>query len=361
MSNITVQNIADKLALSRNTVSKVLNGKSGVLPQTHDLIIQTAKDMGYYKFKPNVINEVTHIGEGYKDEFDEPIIDNFSSQNHKIILLLTTKGKFNLFWSSIASGVYEELSRSSYSLVYAEASVSPDGVAELPSILSQGIIDGIVVINIYEQALLKAISQAGLPTVYFDNVIGNDPPDVNGDILISDGISATKEMTMHMLERGSKNLCFIGDISVAISMHDRFVGFSAAHKQLNKEIHPAFALIEDESAYYRKKNVEDAINNLPFIPDGFVCGSDHIAHTVMQCLKTKNYKLPQDIKICGFDDIVTSSIVRPYLTSAKTSNDLLGKRIAQQILSRIDDQSKPFELVRLYPKVKFRESTEYNT
>lgn len=345
MNHVTVQDIADKLNLSRNTVSKVLNGKSGVLPQTQELILQTARDMGYYKFKPSVARQA------------EP--QQAENNDHKIILLLTTKGGFNLFWSSMAGGVYEELANHSYSFIYGEASVDKDGNAELPAVLSQNIIGGIVVINVYEPVLINTIAKLDLPCVYYDIVVGRDPVDVNGDIIISDGIYTVREMTKHMIHNGAKKLCFVGDISAGMSIYDRWLGFMTAHNETGTPINQDLCLTKDDSFYLKKKNLESAIGALPFIPDGFVCASDHIAHTIIQYYKGKGYSLPSDIKICGYDDVATSVIVRPYLTSAKVSNSQLGKRIAQQLLLRINAREKPFELVRIYPKIWFRESSDY--
>lgn len=349
MNHITVQDIADRLGLSRNTVSKALNGKSGVLPETQELILQTAKEMGYYKFKPSVLSQSTQ----------ETAELQTVSEDHKNILLLTAKGKYNQFWNSMASGVYGELSRYSYSFVYGEALIHPDGSAEFPAILSQGTIDGIVVINVYESLLIEKISQLGIPTVYYDTVVGKEPVDINGDILVSDGIYAMRSMTKHLLLGGAEKICFIGDISAGMSIHNRWQGFIDAHRELNRPVLPEFCLTKDSSLFLQKENIEAAISKLPAMPDAFVCANDGIAHTAIQFLHSKGIQIPKDVKICGYDDISTSTLVRPYLTSAKVSNEMLGQRIAQELLSRIDNPEKPFELVHIYPKVKFRESTEF--
>lgn len=348
MNHVTIQDIADRLNLSRNTVSKVINGKAGVLPETQELVLTTAREMGYYKFKPSVRPAPSQAS-------DLPQAES----GHRIILLLTAKGKFNLFWDSMASGVYEELSRHSYSFIYGEALVGADGSVEFPAILSQGIIDGIVVINVYELLLIERISQLGIPTVYYDTVAGKEPVDINGDILVSDGIYAMREMTKTLLKNGAEKLCFIGDISAGMSIHDRFVGFEAAHKEMGSQVLPELCLTHDATFFLRKENLELAVSNLPSMPDAFVCANDGIAHAVIQYLRFQGIRVPRDVKICGYDDISTSTLVRPYLTTAKVSNEMLGQRIAQELLVRINSPEKPFELVRIYPQIKYRESTEF--
>ena len=48
--NCTINDIADALNLSRNTVSKVINGKSGVSPKTKALVIKKANELGFGQF-----------------------------------------------------------------------------------------------------------------------------------------------------------------------------------------------------------------------------------------------------------------------------------------------------------------------
>ena len=50
MSRVTIQDIADELGLSRNTVSKALNNGEGLADATRERIIRTAMDMGYKQF-----------------------------------------------------------------------------------------------------------------------------------------------------------------------------------------------------------------------------------------------------------------------------------------------------------------------
>ena len=50
MKRVTIQDIADELGISRNTVSKAINNADGLAPATRERIIQKAIDMGYKQF-----------------------------------------------------------------------------------------------------------------------------------------------------------------------------------------------------------------------------------------------------------------------------------------------------------------------
>ena len=50
MKRVTLQDIADELGISRNTVSKAINNSDGIAAATRDKILQKAVEMGYKQF-----------------------------------------------------------------------------------------------------------------------------------------------------------------------------------------------------------------------------------------------------------------------------------------------------------------------
>ena len=60
MSRVTIQDIADALGISRNTVSKVLNQSDGIAQATRDKVLQKAIEMGYKQF--SYVSMLTKVG-----------------------------------------------------------------------------------------------------------------------------------------------------------------------------------------------------------------------------------------------------------------------------------------------------------
>ena len=50
MKRVTIQDIADALGISRNTVSKAINNSGGLADATRDKILKKAVEMGYKQF-----------------------------------------------------------------------------------------------------------------------------------------------------------------------------------------------------------------------------------------------------------------------------------------------------------------------
>ena len=85
----TINEIADALSLSRNTVSKVINGKGGVSPKTAEMIVKKAKELGYGQ-----------IGEPPR---------RVQATEGGTILLLTRNKAYSGFWMEVMEGIRESM------------------------------------------------------------------------------------------------------------------------------------------------------------------------------------------------------------------------------------------------------------
>lgn len=76
----------------------------------------------------------------------------------------------------------------------------------------------------------------------------------------------------------------------------------------------------------------------------------------MRYLKEKGYKIPQDIAIVGFDNLKRSVLVDPPLTTVNIDKEAVGRRLAQAIVRRIENNTPIFETVRLSTQIIIRGS-----
>ena len=73
-------------------------------------------------------------------------------------------------------------------------------------------------------------------------------------------------------------------------------------------------------------------------------------------LKELGYKVPEDIAIVGFDDIVLSSLIEPKLTTVRVEKDLMGKKAIDRLLWRLENKKSPDEKTILSVEIVERES-----
>ncbi|MEG3767668.1 substrate-binding domain-containing protein, partial [Alteromonas sp. 14N.309.X.WAT.G.H12] len=103
--------------------------------------------------------------------------------------------------------------------------------------------------------------------------------------------------------------------------------------------------IPESTQKYAKSAVEKIFSHTP-LPDTLLCMSDVIALTAMQEALKRGLRVPDDIRIVGFDGIDEASRYHPTLTTVQQFNDKKGALAAQLYLTQEkENRLLPFELV----------------
>ena len=89
-------------------------------------------------------------------------------------------------------------------------------------------------------------------------------------------------------------------------------------------------------------------------PEAIICGNDDMAHGIMDVLKKAGYKIPEDVKVCGFDNGEHSQLDRPSLTTVDKSQRDVGYKSILEIMELLN--GKDIEHYSLPCTMKYRES-----
>ena len=143
---ITTQDIADACGLSRNTVSKVFNGRGAVPEETRRLVLNKAREFGYAQLPTEA------AGGGGKS----------------VALLTQHKLLSHNFGAFFITSFTDQISRAGYTLKMYE--ISPEEIREkrLPPHLDLEETAGILVIELFDRDYLEQICSLGKPTVFVD-------------------------------------------------------------------------------------------------------------------------------------------------------------------------------------------------
>lgn len=343
MKSVGINEIANKLNISRNTVSKVMNNRGSVSDKTRNRIIQTAIEMGYSKLPEEFI---------CKDNYEEKM---------KNILVIATAPDFSAFWGEIIHGITQELGGKQYQCFYHFLTFEQEQNFLVPQLIERGEVAGIIVMNVYNIETIKSIRSLGLPTVYYDLPLTIDPREAQADVVVVEGRQSVCDMTLQLLKQGDTNLGFIGDASYCKSIAERWEGFVQAHKALHVPVNKAYCFTNEENGhFYFGKEVEEPlktlIRNKQSLPDAFVCANDAIAYKIIKQLKSYGYKVPEDIRITGFDDIEV--LEEKDLTSVGIDISDIGVKLAEQLIWRIQNPKRSYEMIKIYGEIYYRKSSQ---
>jgi LacI family transcriptional regulator len=340
---ITVQDIADELGISRNTVSKALNNTGTLADATKSKIIQKAIEMGYKQFA--YVN-------------NKSLFSTNVSANKEIALFTHSMPNSTHFGSYLLSGFEEKISNQGYRLPMYVIRDNELNSSSLPSNFNPETIDGIICIELFDKKYSQLICELGIPTLFVDSPCTHNNSPVNADILLMENYHSIYNMTKTLIDNNKTNIGFIGDIYHCESFYERWKGYCAA--LFDSKIHfdiSSSILENDKEPYGNSEWLGNKIMEISVLPDAFICANDFIAINVIKALKHKNLSVPDDILICGFDDSMESKIIEPHLTTVNIPSYEMGDIAANLLLSRIDNPSIPFRTMHVRTLVKFRAST----
>jgi LacI family transcriptional regulator len=343
MRRVTLKEVANQLELSRITVSKVINGKPGVSLETQKRVIRKLLDSGYDKLTDEQIR----------------LVEKPRDAGVKSVAVITIAPDFSEFWLNIINAVSRTLNREGYNFIYSILAKGDNNRYDLPKTINREHVSGIIAINVYDDLVIRSILELGMPTVFLDTTPSMFRNSREGDLVLLDGSRSVFEITSHLADLGISNFGFMGDITYAQTIRDRWTGFRDALNERKISLNPQYCFTSSPRGhFYSKEEVVEHLKKLSSFPRAFVCANDFIAFMVIDYLKKRGFRVPQDIMVSGYDDIRERITAESHLTTVHVDTEILGQRLVRQILFRLAIPDMPREIIYIRPKVIYRQSTE---
>lgn len=344
----TIKDVADALGMSRNTVSKVLNGKSGVSPKTEKLVLDKAREL-QYQFNDTPSASV---------EFQTP-----ASQKEKGFILFLTKTSVNYsdFWINVMKGIESVLKKYNYDLVLGIMDNQDIETLHFPSLINSKDICGIILVELCDLRICEAVLAYNLPTVTLD--MPRDYERLLGkmDIITMENKVNIKRIVNLLIQKGCTKFAFAGDLTgnnVGHGFQERYDALCETLEENNLSLlQESCFLCETDQLFLNSNYMINKIRSLSIIPEVYICGNDWTAIQLSNSLQFLGYRIPDDISIVGFDDINASEKMVPSLTTIHTHKEYLGVASALCILNRIQNPDIPYTYSQYMTDLIIREST----
>lgn len=334
MKRVTIQDIAEELHLSRNTVAKALSNGS-VSYETKVQVVKKAYQMGYAKLDEKLLQDVEN---------------SLKHKNAGTILVLFDRSDSG-FWKQMLTGISDAVTALGYRMqLHIVEESDLDGDETLKIVAPD--IQGIIFLCVFPIRFVKGMSRAGLPMTFFNIPVNAEEYIALGDVINVDGFYALNRVTSYLIEKGKKEFAFIGYAQGSRVVQSRYIGFLNALQRYHLPINDKLFFTKPQRGdYFNYGLIEEIIDSMQQTPEVFVCENDDIAEDVATALMKRNYDLAMQTTIVGFDNTVSRDFFKPDIITVDIHKKNLGKRLVKSILDRVEDPQMDHAFITLstYP------------
>ncbi len=329
----TIYDVAKKAGVSAMTVSRVINGKKDVKPETRERVLKAIEELGYV---PNSLAR------------------SFVLQKTRTIGLVITDIT-NPFFTTLARGVEDTAMKSQFSVIFCNTDEDPDKEVLYLELLARKRVDGVILASASgRRGPLKSILLRNIPIVLIDR-------EVDGledlDIVKGDSVYGAYLLTKHLLDLGHRRIGIIVGSKNISTAEDRVEGYKRALIEAGVTIDEElirFARYSREDGYKVTKDLLSLDNP----PTAIFGGNNFIAVGAMMAIRDSGLNVPEDIALVSFDDIESLSQVYPFFTVVTQPAYSMGVIAAELLIRRIEDKDRVRERrkVILQPELIIRKS-----
>lgn len=342
---VTIQDIADALGISRNTVSKAINNTEGLADATRDKILQKAVEMGYKQFSyvnalaanPEQVFATGQNTSGYQGEI-ALLTGRFLSHSHFASLMLD---KFQ-----------REISELGYTMNTHRVTESDIANKTLPVTLHMDQVKALLCIEMFDWDYDNMLCELGIPVLFVDGPAKTGGRSLPADQLYMDNATPVTQFVSSMLEKGLTRIGFIGDFLHCQSFYERYTSLYLTMTMAGIPIEDKYII-----QYSSLDEFRESVEALDVLPDVFICANDFVAWDAMQALASIGKQIPEDVLICGFDDSPESRFSKPPLTTVHIHTQIIAFSAVHLLISRLKAPSLDFRTVHTETELIYREST----
>jgi DNA-binding LacI/PurR family transcriptional regulator len=319
--------IAQLAGVSQPTVSRALRGSTSVSEATRKRIEAIAQQLNY-----KVDKNATNLRSGHSNTlalllFEDPTPDD---------------SLINPFFLSMLGSITRTCALRGYDLLISFQQLSGDWHVDYEDSRKA---DGLILLGYgdyhdYERRLGQLVEQ-GTHFVRWGSV----KPEAREVVIGCDNVQGGRDVTAHLIAEGRKRIAFIGTATSATpEFLDRHTGYAAA---LNEAGLPR-SLTLHVDALSSEEDGHDAAVRLIARGEAFdaiVCASDLIGLGAMRALQEKGLRIPGDVAVTGFDDILAAGLANPPLTTVTQQPTDAGAMLVDTLLRLVRNEAAQSQML----------------
>ncbi|WP_103528834.1 LacI family DNA-binding transcriptional regulator [Streptomyces sp. SM12] len=330
---VTIADVARTAAVSKTTVSRVLNGKGEVDSTTAERVRGVIAELGYVPSSRAV---------------------SLARGNSRTLAILVP----SLGWpwiSQILQGVSDTVEAAGYGLLLFTCNRGEQSIAQFTSQVTARAFDGLLAIVPGDTLpILEHLHAQGLPAVVIDDQ-GQRPalPSV-ATTNVAGGAAAAH----HLLDTGRLNPLVVAGPPQFGCVQDRLAGFRSVLRERGLPRPGALVVGSEFTVPSGQRAVERALAEGRRFDSVFAL-NDQTAVGALTALRAAGRSVPEDVAVIGFDDVPMASVADPQLTTVRQPIHRMGETAARMLLRHLDGTPLRPEPVVLPTELVVRASAPY--
>lgn len=307
---ISIKEISEATGFSPATVSNALNHKKGVSKETAAIILKAAEDMGYQSGngkEPKKIKFVLFRRDG-------TIIND--SHFHPIVI------------EGVEKAARERgIETTFYNLDY-DAS---DYYTQVQALMADTSSAVILLATEMKEEDFSPFTKRKCPLILLDG--WSDLQDF--DSVLINNMDSARNAVNYLVSCGHEKIGYIRGANRIKNFEDREEGYRIGMRRNNLEVVPEHIITvgtEIETAY---RDMLSRLDRHPDLPTAFFVDNDRISFGVMRALAEREFRIPEDISIIGFDNLQFSQASSPPLTTMHVYKREMGQAAVIRLLQII--------------------------
>jgi LacI family transcriptional regulator len=342
---VTMREVAERAGVSKATVSYVLNGREvsmRIPEETRQRVLAVVRDLGYH---PNA------LARGLAQK-----------QTHTVAVVMQYPALFSGasgFTNELMHGVTDAAVRLGYDLMLQTRCTAPDWSADATgdveaevATLTDGRVDGALLLRDLEDPLLAVLRQRGFPTVLMFTH-ADDPDQWYVDC---DNVAGGRLAVEHLMALGHRRIAHLAGVQRSAAAKERRIGYLQALQANGLEPDPDL-IVETVSPQADYTAVERLFARPPAErPTALFAWSDDVAIQAMSVLRQTGLRVPEDVAVVGFDSTALCDHTDPPLTSVRQPVYTMAAQALEMLTRNIGGETPEQTQIRVAPRLIVRRS-----
>jgi LacI family transcriptional regulator len=327
---VTIQDVAVAAGVSRQTVSRAINNRGEISPETRAEILRIAEEMDY---RPSSIAR------------------GLATQRTGT-LGLVVPDVANPFFAEVARGAEHEAYAAGYNVFLCNTDEDPQREMAVLRSLEEQRVDGVMLCSsrLDDETLRTTLSRQASVVLVNRRLKGDD----FGCVIIDDERGG-REITRHLLNTEHRAIGFLTGPPASRSGQNRIAGYRAAMAEAGIAYNPDWMRPCSPSVEGGHEIAKALLSDHPEITALF-CYNDLVAIGALQASQDLELTIPNALAIVGFDDIPLAALVTPPLTTCHVSRYKMGVQAMNMLLERVNGCTMECQQVLLQPVLVIRAS-----